>query len=97
VSGDSDRAPAAGETRPWRLRYAGHLGLHAPDIPLFRHSARSPAASDQIDFLADHGFAGVQDNFLELRSPAEQERIGAQIGRLGLACPWRIRRPASAV
>jgi hydroxypyruvate isomerase len=67
------------------MRYAGHLGLRAPDCPLFRHGARSGAPADQIRFLADIGFAGVQDNFLEVRTAAEQERIGGELERAGLA------------
>lgn len=72
-------------TPSWTLRYTGHLGLRAPDAPLFRHSARSPDPVDQIRFLADIGFAGAQDNFLKLRPAAEQERIGAELARLNLA------------
>jgi len=37
------------------MRYAGHLGLRAPDSPLFQHSAGSIAAADQIRFLAIMG------------------------------------------
>ena len=66
------------------MRYAGHLGLRAPDRPLFRHSARSADPVDQIAFLAEQGFAGVQDNFLKLRPVDEQQRIGAAIARHGL-------------
>lgn len=62
----------------WTMNYTAHLGLRAPDAPLFIHSAASPNPSDQIKFIADLGFAGVQDNFLKLRSAQEQ----AQIGRL---------------
>lgn len=69
---------------PFRLRYTGHLGLRAPDQPLFRHSARSADPVDQIVFLAEQGFAGVQDNFLKLRPVAEQERIGVALARYGL-------------
>lgn len=68
----------------FRMRYAGHLGLRAPDLPLFRHSARSPDPVEQIVFLAEQGFAGVQDNFLKLRPIADQERIGAALVRYGL-------------
>ena len=68
----------------WKMRYTGHLGLRAPDAPLFPHSARSTDPVDQIDFLADIGFAGVQDNFLKLRPVNEQERIGRAIARRGL-------------
>ena len=69
---------------PFRLRYTGHLGLRAPDQPLFRHSARSADPVDQIVFLAEQGFAGVQDNFLKLRPVAEQQRIGDALARYGL-------------
>ena len=63
------------------MRYAAHLGLRAPDQPLFRHSARSVDPADQIAFLAEQGFAGVQDNFLKLRPVPEQERIGAALAQ----------------
>src|SRR5688572_14959315 len=43
----------------WKMRYATHLGLLAPDAPMFRHSARSADVEDQIAYLADIGFAGV--------------------------------------
>lgn len=68
----------------WKMRYTGHLGLRAPDAPMFPHSARSADPVDQIDFLADIGFAGMQDNFLKLRPLDEQERIGRAIARRGL-------------
>ena len=42
------------------MRYAAHLGLRAPDQPLFRHSARSVDPADQIAFLAEQGFAGPE-------------------------------------
>ncbi|MFM7783957.1 MAG: TIM barrel protein [Gammaproteobacteria bacterium] len=68
----------------WKLRYAGHLGLRGPDLPLFRHSAASTDPVDQIAFLAGIGFAGVQDNFLKLRPAAEQLRIGQALADHGL-------------
>jgi hydroxypyruvate isomerase len=71
--------------RPWRMRYTAHLGLRAPDLPLFSHSARSKAPDDQIAYIASIGFAGVQDNFLKLRPDDEQRRIGAALAEHGLA------------
>jgi hydroxypyruvate isomerase len=68
----------------WKMRYAAHLGLLAPDAPMFRHSARSAAVEDQVAYLADLGFAGVQDNFLKLRSVEEQTRLGRAAARHGL-------------
>src|SRR5262245_45074649 len=70
--------------RNWKMRYATHLGLLAPDAPMFRHSARSTTVEDQIEYLAGIGFAGVQDNFLKLRSIEEQERIGRAVERHAL-------------
>jgi len=67
-----------------RVRLAGHLGLRGPERPLFRHSARSIDPLDQLERFADLGFAGVQDNFLKLRPPAEQARMGRRMADLGL-------------
>lgn len=67
----------------WQLRYTGHLGLLGPELPLFRHSAGTDPIA-QIRFLADQGFAGVQDNFLKLRNPHLQARMGEEMARLGL-------------
>jgi hydroxypyruvate isomerase len=68
----------------WKMRYATHLGLLAPDAPMFRHSARSADVEDQVAYLADIGFAGVQDNFLKLRSVEDQQRIGRAAAKHGL-------------
>lgn len=68
----------------WTNRFAGHLGVRAPDAPLFRYLSRSPDIIDQINFLADIGFAGVQDNFLTSRSLEDQSRIGEAVARRGL-------------
>jgi hydroxypyruvate isomerase len=82
-------------TTAWRMRYAGHLGLRGPDVPLFAHGARSRAPLDQIRYLADLGFAGVQDNFLELRPAEEQARIGTEIARRGLEMGSFTGNPAN--
>jgi len=71
--------------RSWSLRYAPHLGLRAPDQPLFLHSAGSADPVAQIEYAAALGFAGVFDNFLKIRPVTEQERIGAALARHGLA------------
>lgn len=82
-------------SRPrWKLRYAGHLGLRGPDLPLFRHSAASVDPVDQIAFMAGIGFAGVQDNFLKLRPVAEQLRIGRALAEHGLAMGSFNNNPA---
>lgn len=68
-----------------RRRFAGHLGLRGPDQPLFVASARSADPQDQIAFMAAQGLAGVFDNGLAARDPAEQVAIGAAAARHGLA------------
>jgi hydroxypyruvate isomerase len=68
----------------WQLRFAPHIGLTSLDTPLFRHSAGSIDPVAQIDYIASLGFAGIEDNLLKLRAPAEQERIGAALAHHGL-------------
>jgi hydroxypyruvate isomerase len=68
----------------WKNRFAGHLGLRAPDAPLFKHLGNSSDPVDHVNFLADLGFAGVEDNYLTLRDVKDQERIGAAVARRGL-------------
>ena len=60
------------------FRFAPHLGLFEPGPGTFHHAAGlDPVA--QIDFAADLGFTAVSDNFLQLRAPREQERIGTAL------------------
>lgn len=68
----------------WKLRFAPHIGLTSLDTPLFRHSAESIDSVAQIDYIADLGFSGIEDNLLALRTPGEQTRIGAALARRGL-------------
>lgn len=69
---------------PWKLRFAPHIGLTSLETPLFKNRVGSIDPVAQIDHIADLGFAGIEDNVLKLRSPAEQERIGAALARRGL-------------
>ena len=66
------------------MRLGGHLGLRSPDRPLLAHLGRSVDPLDQIDALADHGFAGVQDLFLKLRPPEQQAAMADHMARRGL-------------
>lgn len=72
------------ESFTWNLAYAAHLGVRSPDNPLFSASAASAAPQDQIAFVAEIGFAGVEDNFFKLRSLEEQVSIGEALKRHGL-------------
>lgn len=77
----------------WTLPWAGHLGLRGPDAPLFRHSAPSVDPYDQIDYMADLGFAGVQDNYAALRPADEQEKLAAHAARRGLRMASFVHDP----
>lgn len=77
----------------WTLPFTAHLGLRGPDKPLFRHSARSVDVFDQIDFIADLGFAGVQDNYAALRPPREQAQVASHAARRGLKMASFVHDP----
>ena len=76
-------SPAAGQA--WKLRFAPHIGLTSLDTPLFKESVGTLDPVAHIDFIADLGFAGIEDNLLKLRPAADQERIGQALARRGLA------------
>lgn len=65
------------------MRFAPHLGLTSVSDGLFVHHAGSDPLR-QIAFIAEHGFAGVEDNFLQRRPAALQTRIGEALARYGL-------------
>jgi len=68
----------------WKLRYAGHLGLRGPgSAPLFAHGAAVDPL-DQIAYLADLGFAGVQDLYMKLRPAEEVARMAGRAAARGL-------------
>lgn len=65
------------------LNFAPHIGLDAPDNGMFTaHAGLDPI--DQIKFIADQGFAGIEDNFLKLRSPEVQNKIGETLDQHNL-------------
>jgi hydroxypyruvate isomerase len=56
---------------------------------MFRELCGSDDAIDNIKFIHDRGFRAVFDNGLPGRPPAEQERIAAELQRLGMMMgPW---------
>jgi hydroxypyruvate isomerase len=65
------------------MRFAPHLGLTSTTDGLFVHHAGSDPLR-QIDFIAERGFAGVEDNYLQNRPPDMQVRIGEALARRGL-------------
>jgi hydroxypyruvate isomerase len=65
------------------LKFAPHLGILRPDRPLFLNHA-GPDPIDQLKFIADRGFRAVEDNRLADRPREVQERMGAEMARLGI-------------
>jgi hydroxypyruvate isomerase len=80
---------------PWKLRFAPNIGLNSLDTPLFRHCVGSLDPLEHVEFIADRGFAGVEDNFLKIRPPAEQARMGAALARRGLSMGCFVANPES--
>lgn len=68
----------------WKMRFAPHIGLFSPDTPMFPESVGSLDPVAHIEFIADLGFAGIEDNALLLRSAEDVGRIGEALGRRGL-------------
>jgi hydroxypyruvate isomerase len=74
----------ANEATNWKMRFAPHIGLFSPDTPMFANSVGSLDPVAHIDFIASHGFAGIEDNALLLRSPEDHDRIGEALVRHGM-------------
>ncbi|HLR24334.1 MAG TPA: TIM barrel protein [Fodinibius sp.] len=60
----------------FNLNYAPHFGM-------FRHHGGNDLI-DQLKFMADAGFTGLEDNGLMGRSPEMQEKIGQQLAKSGM-------------
>ncbi len=60
----------------FKMRYAPHIGM-------FENSAGKDPI-DQIKFMADQGFTAMEDNGMMGRDPALQEKMGAEMARLGM-------------
>lgn len=69
--------------RGHHLNYAPHIGLTSPvDVLFAEHAGSNPI--DQIKFIADQGFAGIEDNFLKLRPVEMQKKMGKELERHGM-------------
>lgn len=63
---------------------SARFGLdYAPHFGMFRHHAGEDLI-DQLRFMHDEGFRSLEDNDLPGRPVAIQERIGAELARLGM-------------
>lgn len=61
---------------PFTLDYAPHFGMFT------EQSGDDPV--DQLRFMHERGFRSLEDNGMKARPVAEQERIAAEMGRLGM-------------
>lgn len=57
--------------------------IYAPHDGMFKNHGGADFV-DQIKFMADQGFRGIEDNGLLKRPVAEQERIGKTLAQLGM-------------
>lgn len=91
IAGNAAReAPAAapGRPDPFALDYAPHFGM-------FRQSSGADLV-DQLRFMHDQGFRSLEDNGMRGRTVADQERIAAEMGRLGMRMGVFVLNPDTA-
>ena len=62
--------------KPFKLNYAPHAGMFA------NHAGKE--FIDQIKFMHDQGFRGIEDNGLLKRPKEEQDKIGSTLAQLGM-------------
>ena len=62
--------------KTFRLNYAPHEGMFA------NHAGKDFV--DQIKFMHEQGFRGIEDNGMLNRSAADQEKIGKTLAQLGM-------------
>lgn len=86
----AERATHASPLRgiPFALDYAPHFGM-------FRASAGDDVV-DQLRFMHDQGFRSLEDNGMRGRPVAEQERIAAEMTRLGMRMGVFVLNPETA-
>ena len=76
VKGQTRNSEQAGGKRMFTLNYAPHFGM-------FTHHAGDDLI-DQLKFMADQGFAALEDNPMLSRTVEVQERIRKELDRLGM-------------
>lgn len=60
----------------FKLKYAPHIGM-------FKNSAGDDPI-DQLKFMADMGFTAMEDNGMQTRDPALQQKMGDEMAKLGI-------------
>lgn len=76
IVGNVPAGTALAAKNKFKLDYAPHFGM-------FENSAGKDPI-DQLKFMADQGFTGLEDNGMMGRDPALQEKIGKELDRLGM-------------
>ncbi len=71
-----DRSQTVSGRRRFKLKYAPHFGM-------FKHYAGDDLIG-QIKFMADEGFTALEDNGMMNRPGGVQEKIAAEMARLGM-------------
>lgn len=71
----NSKTEAVSDNNKFNLNYAPHFGM-------FKHNAGNDYI-DQLKFMADHGFTSIEDNGMKSKSIADQNRISAEMTRLG--------------
>ena len=73
---------------PFALDYAPHFGM-------FRESAGADEVA-QLRWMHEQGFRSLEDNGMRDRSVADQEKIGAEMARLGMRMGVFVVNPSTA-
>lgn len=84
----ADKQTADAASAKFQLSYAPHFGM-------FRHTAGDDPVA-QLEWAADQGFTAWEDNGMQGRSVAEQERLAAAMERLGMTMGVFVVNPQTA-
>jgi hydroxypyruvate isomerase len=76
VTAPGGRARRAGAAPPFTMKFAPHFGMFTA------HAGDDPVA--ELRFMHEQGFRAVEDNLMRKRPLEMQERIGAEVKRLGM-------------
>lgn len=74
--GGEEKLSSATAEKTFKLNYAPHDGMFA------QHAGKNFV--DQIKYMHDQGFRGIEDNGMLNRSKEEQDKIGATLAKLGM-------------
>jgi hydroxypyruvate isomerase len=88
IGGMDQAGPRRASAPVFSLDYAPHFGM-------FRNSAGADVV-DQLRWMHDQGFRSLEDNGMRGRSVADQERIGAELTRLGMRMGVFVLNPGTA-